>query len=185
MHVVFFSVLCENAYIPAMGFLSRTHSSCAFNIPFFKICQKGKVTFSLVISTAGKWNHGTSSTGLTRTLWPTDAWSSFVWYVHRPAVTDPPTLTGRKGRAQFLYQRNPSYPIYYFWILLIILARYRLSYEIEVFLTVFQIIIRAKLDHCNNRKHLFTGERLCFRTTMSTAIFRFKQKTCKKSTIVI
>ena len=31
----FFSILCENAYIPAMGFLSRIHSSCAFNISFF------------------------------------------------------------------------------------------------------------------------------------------------------
>lgn len=54
MHVDFSSVLCENTYIPAMKFLSRIHSSCAFIIPVSKICQKGKGTFSLVISTAGK-----------------------------------------------------------------------------------------------------------------------------------
>lgn len=54
MHVDFSSVLCENTYVPAMKFLSRIHSSCAFIIPIFKICQKGKVTFRLVISTAGK-----------------------------------------------------------------------------------------------------------------------------------
>lgn len=54
MHVDFSSVLCENTYIPAMKFLSRIHSSCAFIIPISKICQKGKGTFSLVISTAGK-----------------------------------------------------------------------------------------------------------------------------------
>ena len=54
MHVDFSSVLCENTYVPAMKFLSRIHSGCAFIIPIVKICPKGKVTFSLVISTAEK-----------------------------------------------------------------------------------------------------------------------------------
>lgn len=49
-----FNSSVKNAYIPAMRVLSRIHSSCAFNMSIFEICQKGKVTFSLVISTAGK-----------------------------------------------------------------------------------------------------------------------------------
>lgn len=44
----------KNAYIPAMRVLSRIHSSCALNMSIFEICRKGKVTFSLAASTAGK-----------------------------------------------------------------------------------------------------------------------------------
>lgn len=111
------SVLCENTYIPAMRLLCRLHSSCALIISVFKICQKGKVTFSLVISTAGKENHETSSTGLTWTLWPADVWSSCIRYLHQLAVTESTTLTWRKGRVQFLYHSNLIYRTQYiiFW----------------------------------------------------------------------
>lgn len=85
-----------------------------------------------------------------------------------------------KGKAQFLYHSNLSYPLCYFFYLLddsskvqTLLLDSRVSYSLSNY-------NQSKARSSDNREHLFTGERLCFRTTMSTAIFRVKQKTCKE-----
>lgn len=69
MHVFFFQSSLKTHICLLWESSAESIAVVLLIVSIFKICRKGKVTFSLVISTAGKLNQETSSTGLT---WPLD-----------------------------------------------------------------------------------------------------------------
>lgn len=126
--MLIFSVLCKNAYIPAIRVLSRIHSSCAFIISICKICQKEKVTFSLVISTAGN-----KIMKLLALVWHensvTNRYVVLFFRVYTPACSN------RSYSPHLKKRKSPVFvPVIYrthyimFFNLLDHLARYRLFY---------------------------------------------------------
>lgn len=178
----FFFPSPKTHYVPIMGGSYKNHTVVLFKSgPMFRTDQKEKVPFSLVISS--ERNSETSSTGLTWTLRPTDMWSSL--YNIYPSLQSQalyPSLDERECSPGSVPQSS-IVPNILFSILLGSSSKMQ-TLLLEVFPTLFQNIIRAKQGYRNNRKHHFTGERLCFRTTMSTAILGSNIKQVK-STIVI
>lgn len=106
--------------------IQKPKQLCFLIRPIFRIYQKGKVTFSLVISL--ERNAETSSMGLAWPLWPTDVWPS-LYDIHTGLPSQALPSVWRKGIvSRVLYHSHLSYQIYDSLFFSVILARCRLFY---------------------------------------------------------